>query len=80
MTTTKRPPDAPPGSRGDLHCGEALLQLIEDRAGMALPSRMWSDAYLAAFAVTGDLRMVTFDRDFNRFTGLNCLRLPRIAH
>lgn len=58
------------------HCGEALLRWVGDDAGTALPPRLWTDAYLAAFAVTGDLRVVTFDRDFNRFGGLHCLRLP----
>lgn len=37
--------------------------------------RLWTDAYLAAFAITGALRMVTFDRDFDRFEDLDLLRL-----
>lgn len=62
------------------HCGEALLQWAGDGAGTVLPPRLWTDAYLAAFAATGDLRVVTFDREFNRFAGLNCLQLPLSAH
>lgn len=39
--------------------------------------KVWMDAYLAAFAVAGGLRMVTLDRDFNQFApqGLNLLFL-----
>ena len=34
-----------------------------------------TDAYLAAFAVCAGLRLVTFDKDFERFEGLRLLRL-----
>ena len=37
--------------------------------------RQWTDAYLAAFAKAGGLRLVSFDGDFTRFDGLNLLRL-----
>ena len=37
---------------------------------------LWTDAYLAAFSMAGDLRFVSFDRDFKRFPGLNLLHLP----
>lgn len=40
-----------------------------------LPARMMTDAYLAAFARSGRLRLVTFDRDFDRFNGLDLLKL-----
>jgi toxin-antitoxin system PIN domain toxin len=30
--------------------------------------KVWMDAYLAAFAISGDLELVTFDRDFANFT------------
>jgi toxin-antitoxin system PIN domain toxin len=43
------------------------------RAGFA--SRLWTDAYLAAFARAGDWRIVTFDRDFSRFEGVALLHL-----
>lgn len=39
------------------------------------PPRLWSDAYLAAFARCAHLRLVTFDADFARFEGLERLRL-----
>lgn len=35
----------------------------------------WTDAYLAAFARAGGFRLVSFDRDFTRFEGLQFLRL-----
>src|SRR5260221_9152671 len=31
---------------------------------------LWMDAYLAAFAIAGRMRMVTFDRAFKQFAGL----------
>jgi toxin-antitoxin system PIN domain toxin len=37
--------------------------------------RQWTDAYLAAFARSGGLRLVSFDGDFDRFDGLDLLRL-----
>ena len=37
--------------------------------------RLWTDAYLAAFALAGGHRLVTFDQDFLRFPGLEVLRL-----
>jgi len=35
--------------------------------------KIWSDAYLAAFAESGDMRLVSFDADFTRFPSLNLL-------
>jgi hypothetical protein len=40
-----------------------------------LPSRLWSDAYLAATSQSTGLRMVTFDKDFKRFNLDNLLLL-----
>ncbi|MES2997251.1 MAG: TA system VapC family ribonuclease toxin [Verrucomicrobiota bacterium] len=39
--------------------------------------KVWMDAYLAAFAITGGLRLVTFDKDFQKFRdqGLDLLML-----
>jgi predicted nucleic acid-binding protein len=39
--------------------------------------KLWMDAYLAAFAITGGLRLVTFDKDFRKFEnqGLDWLLL-----
>ena len=36
---------------------------------------MWTDAYLAAFAQSAGLRLVSFDRGFGRFLGLEKLVL-----
>ena len=37
--------------------------------------RLWTDAYLAAFAITSDCRLVSFDADFSRFPQLSFLHL-----
>ena len=39
------------------------------------PARLWTDTYLAAFATAGGLRLVTFDKDFERFGGIAHLQL-----
>jgi toxin-antitoxin system PIN domain toxin len=41
----------------------------------SLSHRLWTDAYLAAFAITRKMRLVSFDSDFNQFKGLNFLML-----
>jgi predicted nucleic acid-binding protein len=38
-------------------------------------ARLWTDAYLAAFARCAGLRLVTFDADFARFEELDLLTL-----
>lgn len=50
----------------------ALQNLIE--AGV-VTSKSSTDAYLAAFAISAGLRLVSFDKDFERFPGLDLLRL-----
>ena len=40
---------------------------------------LWTDAYLAAFAQCAGLRLVTFDRGFSRFRGLELLILKTEA-
>ena len=35
----------------------------------------WTDAYLAAFASSAHLRMVSFDKGFKQYSGLNLLTL-----
>ena len=37
--------------------------------------KLWMDAYLAAFALTGGYRMVTNDSGYSQFQGLNLLVL-----
>ena len=40
-----------------------------------LPHRLWTDAYLAAFALASGSRLVSFDADFALFPGLKFLHL-----
>lgn len=55
---------------------EGCETLLEAWATTGDPSaRLWTDAYLAAFAMAGAFRLVTFDRDFTSFSGLELLRL-----
>lgn len=44
--------------------------------------KVWMDAYLAAFAITAGLRMVTLDRDFRNFAthGLDCVLIELPKH
>jgi toxin-antitoxin system PIN domain toxin len=65
-------------------CQEGGAVFLEEPAGLAetwqkfsanLPAASgssWTDAYLAAFAKCAGLQLVTFDRCFKRFAGLNC--------
>lgn len=39
--------------------------------------KAWSDAYLAAFGQSGGLQVVTFDKGFARFQGVNSRFSPR---
>ena len=63
----------------------ALDQLMADETwrqladGDAVSPKRWTDAYLAAFAITGGLRLVTLDKDFLNFEshGLDLLLLGR---
>lgn len=41
------------------------------------PARLWTDTYLAALAQSSGLRLVTFDRDFERYGLKRVLILPR---
>ena len=50
---------------------EVFHQLLR---GAELPARLCTDAYLAALAIANGWRLVSFDRDFERFEGL--VRLP----
>jgi uncharacterized protein len=52
---------------------ETLLRGHMERAKHS--PKIWSDAYLAAFAQTLGLTLVTFDRGFGEFAGLNYLLL-----
>jgi len=43
-------------------------------AGSAISPKVWNDAYLAAFAMAGQLTIATFDGGFRQYAGLDlCL-------
>jgi len=48
---------------------------LDDLVRSKLPSRLFTDAYFAALARSAGVRLVTFDKDFERFDGLSRLRL-----
>ena len=52
---------------------EVFHQLL--RSG-EIPARLCTDAHLAALAIANGWRLVSFDRDFERFAGLQRLPLP----
>ncbi len=53
---------------------EVYLSAFTDRP--FFPGRLWTDAYLAAFAISAGCRLVSFDSDFASFSGLSLLHLP----
>jgi toxin-antitoxin system PIN domain toxin len=55
---------------------DALTRLVGS-ASTPLPAYLWTDLCLAATAEAAGLRMVTFDRDFERFGLERCLVLPQ---
>ena len=52
---------------------EVFHQLLREQN---LPARLCTDAHLAALAIANGWRLVSFDRDFERFAGLDRLLLP----
>jgi predicted nucleic acid-binding protein len=48
----------------------------QDPAFSVVPPRIRTDVYLAAMAIAHGWRLVSFDRDFVRFEGLERLVLP----
>ena len=48
---------------------------VEALISPGLPSRLFTDAYFAALAGRARVRLVTFDKDFERFDHLDLLRL-----
>lgn len=48
---------------------DGVVPLWHQMASLTTSSpKVWMDAYLAAFAIVGKLRLVTIDRDFKSFT------------
>jgi hypothetical protein len=50
-------------------------QLGQFSRELSIRPKLWTDAYLAAFAMAGNHRIVTFDGDFRKFSGLDLLCL-----
>jgi len=44
--------------------------------GQSFSPKVWNDAYLAAFALAGQLQLVTFDKGFAQYKNVNCRILP----
>jgi toxin-antitoxin system PIN domain toxin len=55
------------------HGWEVFHQLLR---GREIPARFCTDAHLAALAIANGWRLVSFDRDFERFEGVERLSLP----
>lgn len=45
-------------------------QLLQFGNSKTRSPQVWTDAYLAAFAIAGNLRFATFDKGFKKFEGL----------
>ena len=54
---------------------EGLDTRLDALVSPKLPARLFTDAYFAALAQSVGLRLVTFDKDFERFEPLTLLRL-----
>ena len=55
---------------------DRLDEVMENWIEQGLAStKTFTDLYLAAFAKAGSFRLVTFDKDFQRFPGLDLLHL-----
>lgn len=61
-------------------CEYLFTHMLVGIDGVAPLPRLVTDMYLSAFATAAGLRLVTFDRDFLRFDGLDVLRLTTSAH
>jgi toxin-antitoxin system PIN domain toxin len=53
---------------------EAVWRSLSQRSDFA--PKLWSDAYLAAFAIAGGYQLVTFDRGFKQYANLTATLLP----
>jgi toxin-antitoxin system PIN domain toxin len=53
--------------------GREIERWIGEFLGVRRSSpNLWTDAYLAAFAASAGIELVTLDRDFAKFDGLDC--------
>lgn len=63
-----------------LHAEPDCASQLQRRLSADMPAHLLTDAYLAAFAESAGLRKVTFDKDFERSDGVDCLRLVGARH
>ena len=56
---------------------ETILRRL--MAGKQIAPRIWPDAYLAAFAIAGQMSLVTFDYGFRQFAGLDLQLLGDVS-
>jgi len=50
--------------------------ILRTLTALDLPAlQLWQDAYLASFAIASNMQLVTFDRGFRQFKGLNLVLL-----
>lgn len=61
---------------GEADAGAVELRWKSLAAGQAASPKLWMDAYLAAFALAGEHQLVTTDRAFKQFHGLDAIILP----
>lgn len=55
---------------------EGVEHNLRKLTALDLPAlQIWQDAYLAAFAIAANLQLITFDRGFRQFKGLDLLLL-----
>ena len=64
-----------PGVRLDAEASGSWDLFHQLLSSQALPSRLCTDAHLAALSIAGGWRLVSFDRDFRRFPGCSLLLL-----
>ena len=59
---------------------DSVLQglVVAHSTNQPLPTRLWTDAYLAALAQSSGARLVSFDQDFTRFDKTNQLILSSV--
>ena len=67
----------------DLYLGDTRVAYAEEPVGLEshwraftksqlFSPQVWNDAYLAAFALAGQLELVTFDKGFKQYANLTC--------
>ena len=62
-----------------LHEPDGLDTVLKRLVGScAATPNLWTDAYLAAFARVAGLKLVSFDRGFSKFAGLDFLMLRSV--